>query len=170
MTNSLIYDASAPVFKRMLTNLVTLLSKAHAHAEAHKYDPDVLLQQRLFPDMFPLIRQIQIACDAAKLAVARLARTPAPVHADDEKTLAGIQVRIRETIDFIASVPAIAFDGCEERVVEIKQRDKVLSMDGRTYLLTLALPNFYFHLTTAYNLLRHNGVAIGKRDFLGSGG
>lgn len=167
MRHSYLYEASVPVFKRMLGNLADILGKAHAHAIARAIDPDVLLQQRLFPDMFPLSRQVQIACDTAKLAVARLSGQPAPVQPDVEKTFPELQSRIRDTLDFIDSIAPIAFDGSENRVVDIKQRDRTLSLDGKTYLQHLALPNFYFHLTTAYNLLRHNGVEIGKRDYLG---
>jgi hypothetical protein len=165
MTN--LYDASVPVFDAMLANLSTLLDKAAMHAAAKKFDSTVLLQSRLAPDMFPLTRQVQIAADAAKLGIARLAAVDAPKYEDDETTIEGLKARIEKTRAFIASVPRERFEGAESRRVEVPTRAQTYAFDGRTFLFHWAMPNFYFHVMTTYNLLRHNGVEIGKRDYLG---
>lgn len=165
MTN--LHDASVPVFDAMLENLSTLLDKAAAHAAAKNFDPAVLLQSRLAPDMFPLTRQVQIAADAAKFGIARLAGVDAPKFEDDETTIDALKARIEKTRAFIASVPRERFEGAEARRVEVPTRAQTYSFDGRTFLFQWAMPNFYFHVVTTYNLLRHNGVEIGKRDYLG---
>jgi hypothetical protein len=161
------YQASAPRFARMLRNLSAILAKAQAHAEAKKLDAAALTGYRLFPDMFPLTRQVQIACDQAKGAVARLAGMEPPKHEDTEQTFADLQARIARTLDFVASVPAAKVDGSDEREVVLKMRGEDMKFTGMQYLLGHALPNFYFHVTTAYNILRANGVELGKRDFIG---
>jgi len=161
------YQASAPRFVNMLNNLSALLDKAQAHAEARKIEPAALTAFRLYPDMFPLTRQVQIACDAAKGAVARLAGVDIPKHEDTEQTFADLKARIAKTVEFIRSVPASKVEGSEERAVTLKLRGQDTTFKGADYLLGFAWPNFYFHVTTAYNILRHNGVEIGKRDFLG---
>jgi hypothetical protein len=161
------YETSAPQFIRTLKNLSAILDKAQAHAEARKIDPAALTTFRLYPDMFPLSRQVQIACDAAKGAVARLAGVEIPRHEDTEQSFAELKSRIAKTLDFIASVPAAKMDGADEREVTIRQRGQDVTMSGLQYLLAVATPNFYFHVATAYNILRHNGVELGKKDFLG---
>ena len=162
------YQASAPRFARTLRNLAAILAKAQAHVEAKKLDAAALTAFRLFPDMFPLTRQVQIACDTAKGAVARLAGTEPPKHEDTEQTFAELQARIAKTLDFVESMKADKIDGSEGREVVLKLRAGELRLKGIDYLLSHAYPNFYFHVTTAYNILRHNGVEIGKRDFVGS--
>ena len=161
-------QASAPRFARMLRNLSAILTKAQAHCEAKKLDPAALTGYRLFPDMFPLTRQVQIACDTAKGAVARLAGIEPPKHEDTEQTFAELQARIAKTLDFIESIKPAQIDGSETREVLLKLRAGELRLKGVDYLLSHAYPNFYFHATTAYDILRHNGVDLGKRDFLGS--
>jgi hypothetical protein len=161
------HQASAPRFAHMLRSLSALLDKAQAHCEAKKIDPLALTQFRLYPDMFPLTRQVQIACDTAKGALARLAGIEIPKHEDTEQTLAELKARIAKTVDFIESVPAAKVDGSEDREVVLKMRAGEMKFTGLQYLLGFAYPNFYFHVTTAYNILRHNGVELGKRDFLG---
>ncbi|MGQ0654650.1 MAG: DUF1993 domain-containing protein [Betaproteobacteria bacterium] len=162
------YQASAPRFVNMLNALSAILDKAQAHAEARKIEPTALTAFRLYPDMFPLTRQVQIACDTAKGAVARLAGVEIPKHEDTEQTFAELKARIASTVEFIQSVPASKIDGSEERTVTLKLRGQDTSFKGAAYLLGFAWPNFYFHVATAYNILRHNGVDIGKRDYLGS--
>jgi len=161
------YQASAPRFANALRNLSVILDKAQAHAEAKKLDPAVPGSLRLIADMFPLSRQVQIACDTAKGAVARLAGVEIPQHADVEQTLAELKTRIAKTLDFLGSVPAAKIDGSEDREVVLKMRAGEQKFTGLQYLMGHALPNFYFHTTTAYNILRANGVEIGKRDFIG---
>lgn len=162
------YQASIPVFTRQLNNLSTILGLAAAHAEAKKIDPSVFLNARLAPDMFPLSRQVQIACDGVKGGAALLAGIEAPSHADDETSFAELQARIAKTLAFLQGVSAAQIDGSEERTVTLKRRDKETHFQGQAFLLDHVMPNFYFHLTTAYAILRHNGVEIGKRDFLGT--
>jgi hypothetical protein len=166
-TMTTLHDLAAPVFDAMLRNLSTLLEKAAAHAAAKGYDAAVLLQSRLSPDMFPLVRQVQIATDSAKFGVARLTGVEAPKFADDETTIEQLKARIERTRAFIASVPAEKYEGAESRRVEVPTRASTYVFDGRTYLLHWAHPNFYFHVVTAYDILRHNGVEVGKRDYLG---
>lgn len=161
------YAASVPVFAKMLGNLSAILDKAAAYAEQRKIDPAVLLNARLFPDMFPLVKQVQIACDFARGAVARLAGAEPPKYENDESTIAELKARIARTIDDIQSFGPEQLDGSATREVELKIRGESVRYPGLTYLLHVATPNFYFHVTTAYAILRHNGVELGKRDFVG---
>jgi hypothetical protein len=162
------HQASAPRFAHALRNLSAILDKAQAYAEAKKLDPAVPGGLRLIADMFPLARQVQIACDTAKGAVARLAGAEIPQHPDVEQTIPELKARIARTIDFVESVPAAKLDGSEEREVVLKLRGQDVKFSGLQYLFGHAYPNFYFHVTTAYNILRANGVDIGKRDFIGN--
>ena len=161
------HSASAPVFTRMLNNLLRWLDKAEAHAAAKKFDAGVLLAARLAPDMLAFTKQVQIATDTAKFCMARLAGVDAPKFDDNEASLADLRARIRTTIAFVESVPASKVDGSETREVTIPRRDGPITMTGEAYLTRYALPNFFFHVTTAYALLRHNGVELGKPDYLG---
>ena len=161
------HSASVPIFARMLGNLMTWLDKAEAHAAARKFDTAVYLGARLAPDMLPFTNQIQIACDAVKFGVARLSGAEAPKFADDEASFADLRARVRKTIDFIESVPAAQIDGTETKDVVVPRRDGSMTLKGETYLKTFVLPNFFFHVTTTYALLRHYGVELGKADFLG---
>ena len=161
------HSASVPVFVRMLDNLGHWLDKAEAHAKARKFDTSVYLNARLAPDMLPFTKQIQIACDAAKFGVARLAGVEAPKFEDNEKDFADLRERIRKTIAYVQSVPASQIDGSEDRDVVVPRRDSSMTMKGEVYLKHFTLPNFFFHVTTAYALLRHNGVELGKMDYLG---
>jgi hypothetical protein len=161
------YKASAPRFANILGNLSAILDKAQAHCEARKIDPLVLTGDRLYPDMFPFSRQVQIACDTAKGAVARLAGVEVPKHEDTERTFAELKARIAKTLDFIGSVKPERIDGAEDREIVLAMRSGERRFTGIQYLLGHALPNFYFHVTTAYNILRHNGVELGKLDYLG---
>lgn len=161
------YQASAPGFANTLGNLSAILDKAQAHCEARKLDPLVLTGYRLYPDMFPLSRQVQIACDTAKAAVARLAGAEVPKHEDVERTFAELKARVAKTLDFVQSVSAERIDGTEEKEIVLQMRSGERRYTGLQYLLGHALPNFYFHVTTAYNILRHNGVELGKADYIG---
>jgi hypothetical protein len=151
----------------MLGNLSAILTKAAAYAEAKKIEPRVLLEARLYPDMLPFTRQIQIASDAAKGCAARLAGIDVPRFEDNEASFDELQARIAKTIDFVKSVRAEQVNGSEGRNITIPIRDRTLNFEGMRFLLGWALPNFYFHVTTAYAILRHNGLEIGKVDFLG---
>ena len=162
------HQASAPRFANTLRNLSAILDKAQAFSDARKLDPAALPGSRLIVDMFPLSRQVQIACDTAKGAVARLAGVEIPKHEDTEQSLAELKARIAKTIDFIESVPAAKLDGSEEREVVLKQRGQDVKFNGLQYLFGHALPNFYFHVVTAYGILRANGVELGKRDYIGT--
>ena len=162
------YQASVPVFIRQLGNLSTILGLAASDAETRKIDPSVLLNARLAPDMFPLSRQVQIACDGASAGTALLAGIAAPSFADDESSFAELQARIAQVQAFLQGIGATQLDGSEERTVTLSRRGKDTHFQGQAFLLDHVLPNFYFHVTTAYAILRHNGVAIGKRDFLGT--
>jgi hypothetical protein len=162
------YQASAPRFANMLGNLSAILDKAQAHCEAKKIDPAVLGGMRLIADMFPLTRQVQIACDTAKGAVARLAGVEIPRHEDTEQTLAELKQRIARTIDFILSVKPETLEDTEDKEVTLKLGGRDTTFKGMQYLLGHAYPNFFFHVTTAYNILRTNGVDLGKRDFIGT--
>ena len=162
------YQASAPRLANGLKNLSTLLEKAAAHAEAKKIDPTVLLQARLYPDMFPLARQVQIACDNAKGAVGRLGGVDVPKHEDTESTFAELQDRIARTLAFIATVTPAQVDGTEDKAIHLKLGPREVDFTGMQYLCGFALPNFYFHVTTAYAILRHNGVELKKSDFIGT--
>lgn len=163
-----IYDAAVPVFDQILAALNKILDKAIAHASDRDIKPEVLLQARLFPDMFPFTRQVQIASDHAKGASARLSGVEVPSHEDNEKSFEELKDRIARTLTFIRGLDPASFVGAETRMVTLMRRGEPLTMDGREYLFQRALPNFYFHATTAYALLRHNGIEIGKRDFLGT--
>jgi uncharacterized protein len=165
---NLMYSMSVPVFAKTLGNLSAILDKAAAHAEAKKIDPSVLLAARLYPDMFPLTKQVQVACDFAKGTVARLAGEEPPKYDDNETTIEALKARIARTVDYVQGFQAARFAGAEERDVQMKIRDQTLSFKGLPYLAHMALPNFFFHATTAYDILRHNGVELGKRDFIGS--
>lgn len=163
------HAASVPVFKQMLASLGDVLSKAEAHAADRKIDPNALLQARLFPDMFPLVRQVQIACDFAKSVPARLAGADVPAYDDTEQTFAELQARIARTRDFIDGLDAAAFDGSEQREIVLRPgTPKERTIGGQAYLLNYGLPQFFFHVTTTYALLRHNGVEVGKKDFMGA--
>lgn len=161
------YEASIPVFLHTLRNLKAILEKGVAYAEARKFDPNVLATQRLFPDMLPLSRQIQIASDAAKGTAARLSGTEAPKFEDTETTMAELIARVGKTIDYLQGFKAAQIDGSEERAITIVTPRITLNFTGQNFLRHWAIPNFFFHVTTAYNLLRHNGVEIGKQDYLG---
>jgi hypothetical protein len=161
------YQASTPVFVRQLTALGAILTKAAAFADVRKIEPSTLLDARLAPDQFPLVRQVQIATDGAKGGIARLAGAEAPAFPDDETTFDQLQARIAKTIAFLQSVPADEVDGSEDRPIQIKLRSGDLDFTGQAFLLHFVIPNFFFHVTTAYAILRHNGVDVGKRDYLG---
>lgn len=160
-------SASLPVFQTALSNLLHCLNKAEANAAARKFDPNVLFAARLAPDMLPFAAQIRIACDAAKNGTARLAGIEAPKFEDNETTFAELQARIIKTLDWLAAVPASAIDGREDADITFPVgRDKTRTMKGEAYLKHYALPNMFFHVVTAYALLRHNGVDVGKTDYL----
>jgi uncharacterized protein len=161
------YTLSAPVFVRMLRNLDAVLDKGAAHAAARKIDPAVLVNARLFPDMFPLSAQVRIAGDFAKGAVARLTGNEPPKYEDNETTFDDLKARIAKTIAYVESFGPEQFADAATRTVTMKMRGEDKSFNGTTYLANIVLPNFYFHLTTAYDILRHNGVELGKRDFVG---
>jgi hypothetical protein len=165
--NISMYQASVPTFVNILTSLSAILDKAQAHVDAKKIDPAALTAYRLFPDMLPMTRQVQIACDGAKGAVARLAGVDIPKHEDTEQTLADLKARIAKTIAFVESFKPAQLDGTEDKDITMKLGPNDKTFKGMPFLLGFALPNFYFHVTTAYAILRHNGVEIGKRDFLG---
>jgi hypothetical protein len=162
------YQASVPVFLQMLNSLSAILDKAETFAAERKIDPAVLLGWRLAPDMFPLARQVQIATDQAKGCCARLAGVEIPKYADDEATFANLRGRIARTIAFVESFEPAAIDGSEDRAITLTAGSRELRFAGQQYLVSFVLPNFYFHATAAYALLRHSGLPIGKRDFLGA--
>lgn len=166
MTNPM-YDHSIPVFTKMLGNLSSLLDKAAKHCEAKKIDPAVLLGSRLFPDMFPLARQVQIATDQAKGGAARLAGIEVPKYDDAEKSIDDLKARIAKTIAFVNGVSAEQVAGSATRDITLPIGPNSVTFKGEWYLKHFVVPNLYFHVTTAYNILRHNGVEIGKRDFIG---
>jgi len=161
------YSASVPVFVRMFGNSMVWLGKAEASAMARRFEPSVLLAARLAPDMLPFSKQIQIASDTAKFGVARLSGVESPRFEDNETTLDELRERIRKTLAFVQSVPADLIDGTEDKDVVLPRRDGPITLKGEFYLKHYVLPNLYFHLTTAYALLRHNGVELGKSDYLG---
>ena len=162
------YQASAPRFVNILKNLSAILDKAQAHAEAKKIDPTVFTSARLYPDMLAMARQVQIATDTAKAAMARLAGAEIPKYEDTEQTFAELKARIAKTIDFINTFKPAQIEGTDEKEVVIKLGGNDTKLTGMQYLLGHAHPNFYFHVTTAYDILRHNGVEIGKRDYIGT--
>ncbi|MEO8742130.1 MAG: DUF1993 domain-containing protein [Lysobacteraceae bacterium] len=162
------YSASVPVFQQMLGALNGILEKAETHATENKIDPNALLQARLFPNMFTFTRQIQVACDFAKGVSARLAEADVPAHEDNEQNFADLRARIDSTLAFIGGLDAARFDGSDERTIVTRPgTPRERTFTGQAYLLTYGLPQFFFHVTTAYALLRHNGLAIGKPDFMG---
>ncbi|MEP6944148.1 MAG: DUF1993 domain-containing protein [Betaproteobacteria bacterium] len=161
------YQATVPRFVNILGNLSSILDKAQAHVDAKKIDAAALPGYRLFPDMLPMTKQVQIACDTAKGVVARLAGVDIPVFEDNEKTLAELKERIAKTIAFVKTMTPAQLDGTEDKEIVIKRADKETRYNGMQFLLGHAIPNFYFHVATTYNILRHNGVEIGKRDYLG---
>ena len=162
------YQASAPVFTRMLTNLAAILTKAEENAATRKIDPAIFLAARLAPDMLPLTRQIQMASDAAKGGIARLAGVEIPSFPDTEIDFAGLHARIAKTIAFIESAPKDQIEGSDVSSIVLKFPGRELNFTGQSFLFQFALPNFFFHVTTAYAILRHNGVPVGKMDFLGA--
>ena len=160
-------SASLPVFKAMLGNLSHILDKGQAHAEAKKFDPAALLQFRLAPDMLPFTRQILIACDGAKNGMARISGVEAPKFEDTEATFPELKARIQKTLDYLGSVPSESVDGTEDKDITFPiGRDKTRTMKAEAYLKHSVMPNFYFHVTMAYAILRHNGVELGKADYL----
>jgi hypothetical protein len=163
----MIYDLTVTQFIKMLHNLTAILDKAAGFADSKKIEMDVLLQSRLAPDQFNLIRQIQIACDTAKLAASRLTTKEAPTHADTEKTVNEIKSRIQSTISYLETFTAKDYaEGVSERHIS-QPRWEGQYLTGNEFVLNHVIPNFYFHMTTAYSILRHNGVEVGKKDFLG---
>ena len=161
------YQASVPRLAAMLENLSGILDKAQAHIDARRIDVAVLMGARLALDMYPFAKQVQIACDKARSVVARLADLEVPAYGDDERTLADLKQRIARSVAFIRSVPPERIDGTEDKVVELPVTGKLTRYSGMQLLLGHSVPNVYFHAVTAYNLLRRNGVPVGKRDFLG---
>ena len=162
------YQASIPAFVQMLNNFSAILDKAEAHAGSRKIDPEVLLNYRLAPDMLPFVRQLQIAADLAKGAAARLAGVEVPKHDDTEKTFADLKVRLTRTAAFVQSFKPSDIDGSEEREINLTLGEHTMSFKGQPYLVHFVMPNFYFHCTTAYDILRRCGVELGKRDFIGT--
>jgi uncharacterized protein len=163
------HAASVPVFRQMLGSLDNLLAKADSHAAERKIDPAALLQARLFPDMFPLLKQVQIACDFAKGVSGRLAGVELPVFDDSEQTFAELRALVAKTVAFVDGLDAARFDGSEDREIVLRPgTPKERRFVGQAYLLNYGLPQFFFHVTTAYALLRHNGVELGKKDYMGS--
>lgn len=168
MTNQItMHSASMPMFVQILSNLSKVLDKAEAHAVGHKIEQSVLLGARLFPDMHPLMRQVQLTCDFAKGVIARLAGVAVPSYDDNETTFDDLRGRITKTLTFIQSVEAKRIDGSEERDIALSFGGKPLKFKGQEYLVGYAIPSVVFHMTTAYAILRHNGVELGKADFLG---
>lgn len=162
------YGACVPPFIRALNNLAAILDKGLAYTQARKIAESVLLNSRLYPDMFPLLRQVQIATDTARSGAARLAGVEFPSYADEETTFAELNTRLRNTIGFLETLTAQQIDGSEDRTISWASRSTTRSMQGLPYLFNHLLPNVHFHVATAYNILRHNGVDVGKKDFLGA--
>jgi uncharacterized protein len=162
-----IHAASVETFVRTLKNLEVCIDKGAAHAEQKKFDPAVLLNSRLAPDMFTLIRQVQLSADFAKNSSFRLAGIDPPKIDDAETSVADLKARIAKTIELISGIDKAKFDGAETRDIKIPLRDRTLELKGTPFLLGFGLPNFYFHVSMAYAILRHNGVELGKKDFLG---
>lgn len=164
-----LYTASVPVLKQMLGGVSAVLRQAEDHAVAKNIEPNALLQARLYPDMFPLVRQVQIACDFARSIPSRLAGVEIPKHPDTEQTFADLQALLSETLGFIDSFKAAQIDGHEAREIVLRPgTPKEKKLDGQTYLLGYGLPQFFFHITTTYAILRHNGLEVGKRDYMGN--
>ena len=162
------YQASVPRFINILGNLSNILDKAQAHVDARKIDDAALTAFRLYPDMLPMTFQVQVATDTAKGVVARLAGIEIPKYEDNEKTLAELKARVGKTIEFLRTITPAQVDGTEDKDIVIKRGDKETRYKGMQFLLGHAVPNFYFHVTTTYDILRHNGVEIGKRDYIGN--
>jgi uncharacterized protein len=163
-----VHAATVDIFAHTLQSLSVLLEKGAAHAAAKKFDPSVLVNARLAPDMFPLSKQVQIACDLAKNSIARLASLEPPRFEDNEKTIDELRACVARTIDYIKGVPTSALDNSEDRDIKVPAGpERTLDFKGLAFVQRWAIPNVFFHVTTAYNILRHNGVEIGKRDFLG---
>ena len=162
------YQASVPRIVNMLNSLHHILDKAQTHVESKKWNEAALTQFRLYPDMLPLTKQVQIASDTAKGVMARLAGVESPVYADDEETIAQLKERVNKTIAYVQGFTAAQIDGTEDKDIVTKRGDKETHYKGMQFLLGHAMPNLYFHITTAYAILRHNGVEIGKRDYLGT--
>jgi len=162
------YQASLPVFTHMLKNLDAILAKGAAHAEAKGIDPQVLVTARLYPDMFPLTRQVQIATDVVKGCPARLSGREPPKFEDNESSFPELSERVKKTIAFLETFKPEEIDGTEDKEVTLKMRSGELTLDGYKYLTGFVIPNFFFHITTAYDILRHNGVELGKKDFIGA--
>ena len=162
-----VYDQSIARTRDMLQNLDNIVSKAEAYSQENDIEPSALLRARLFPSMGDFIFQVQVATDMAKSGAARLSDTEVPKWSDDEETFADVHARIKKSLDFLATFRPEQFEGCETRELELKLGSHSVNFTGQSYLLGFVLPNFYFHMTTAYNLLRHNGLDLGKRDFLG---
>jgi uncharacterized protein len=163
-----VQSQSIDIFTHALGNLSAILEKGAAYAATKKFDSNVLVASRLAPDMLPLSRQVQIACDVAKNSAARLAGIDPPRFEDNEKTIEELRARIAKTIDYLKGLPAGALEGSEDRDIKVPAGERSLEFKGLVYLQRWALPNVFFHVTTAYNILRHNGVEIGKRDYLGN--
>jgi hypothetical protein len=161
------FESSVPVFIYFLKALSGIIGKAEAHCEARKVKPEAILLARLYPDMFPFKQQVQIACDTAKGAGARLAGVAVPSHPDTEESFAELQARIAKTIAFLETLKPEQFADAADRTVTMRGFGGEISFAGDEYLSYFALPNFHFHLTTAYDILRHNGIDIGKRDYMG---
>lgn len=161
------YQTSVPVMQRLMKNLIGIIEKAEAHCAAKKIDPEVLVNDRLAPDMFPLKRQVQIASDMAKAAACRLAGKDIPKWEDNEKTLPELKARLQKAIDFIGAFKPAEIDGSENKEIALTIGGQPKTLTGHQYLMTHAYPHFYFHVTTTYNILRHNGVEVGKGDFVG---
>jgi hypothetical protein len=159
---------SVDIFAHTLGNLSAILEKGAASASARKFDSAVLVNSRLAPDMLPLSKQVQIACDVAKNSIARLAGLEPPRFEDNEKTMEELKARIAKTIDYLKSVAPAALEGSEDRDIKVPAGERTLEFKGLAFLQRWAIPNVFFHVTTAYNILRHNGVEIGKRDYLGN--
>lgn len=163
-----LYHIAVPTFTRSLTSLRNILTKAAAHAEEKGIDPDVLLNARLAPDMFPLKRQVQIACDSARRGCGQLTGTEVPVVEDTEETFAELITRIEGSIKFVSQFKEADFAGAEDKIIELPLASGTIKLNGPTFLMSFAFANFSFHMATAYNILRHNGVVLGKMDFLGA--
>jgi uncharacterized protein len=162
------YQASVPSLIRSIDNLVGILEKGAADAEVRKIDPTVLINSRLYPDMLPLVKQVQIVSDVARRGAARLAGVEAPAMADNETTFAELIARLKKTNDFLATLTPAQIDGSETKSIALPMGKETMNFEGLPYLVSFILPNVYFHVTTAYNILRHSGVKLGKLDFLGN--
>jgi uncharacterized protein len=167
--NSPMYTNSVPVFEQFLRALKAILAQADAHAAAKSIEPDALLQARLYPDMFPLLKQVQVAADFSRGVSARLAGVEVPAYEGKEKSFADLDALLTQTLQFLDGLKPAQFDGSETKEIVLRPgTPKEKKLNGQAYLATYGLPQFFFHVTTAYNILRHNGLAIGKRDYMGA--